>query len=450
MCTNRFACGAGKLTMLALLLGSGLTGCTAMSNPLVDAIPVRRLSPDLLAMPKDPQEAIPLSLLGQETPDVYRLAPGDALGVYVEGFLGDRIISVPVSIAPPFQSTEVRKAPPSWGYPVIVREDGTIQLPMMQPINVHGKSMAETYELIRRAYVAAKILVEGRERIQITLMQARQYSIVVMRQETGNFSPGAAGPSGIIATSKRGSGHSLTLPAGENDVLHALSLTGGMPALDVYNEIEIHRNRKTTLGPDGKVVKGPEVIKIPLRTPVGQPIPISPQDVVLQNGDTVYLEARDRDLFFTGGLLPSGEFVLPRDHDLDVVEAVAQVRGPLFNGSFSPNNLAGNLIAPGIGNPSPSMLTVVRKLPHGGQVPIRVDLNRAVRDQRERILVKAGDILILQETPGEAFARYGSQTLANFSFTWQAIHSSWATEALDLSAPQQIPARVGITNFTNQ
>jgi hypothetical protein len=39
-------------------------------------------------------------------------------------------------------------------------------------------------------------------------------------------------------------------------------------------------------------------------------------------------------------------------------------------------------------------------------VPIRVDLRKALRDPRERILVQPGDMLILQEKPCEAVARY--------------------------------------------
>jgi len=43
-----------------------------------------------------------------------------------------------------------------------------------------------------------------------------------------------------------------------------------------------------------------------------------------------------------------------------------------------------------------SDLIVVRKLPCGGQLPIRVDLNRALQDPTHRILVQPGDTLILR------------------------------------------------------
>ena len=50
-----------------------------------------------------------------------------------------------------------------------------------------------------------------------------------------------------------------------------------------------------------------------------------------------------------------------------------------------------------------------RKTPNNSQVAIRVDLNRALSDPRENILVQAADILILQVAPSEALAKYVSQ-----------------------------------------
>jgi hypothetical protein len=50
-------------------------------------------------------------------------------------------------------------------------------------------------------------------------------------------------------------------------------------------------------------------------------------------------------------------------------------------------------------------------MPDGRQVNIRVDLDRALVDPRENILVQAGDLLVLQETPEQALARYCSDVL---------------------------------------
>ncbi len=168
---------------------------------------------------------------------------------------------------------------------------------------------------------------------------------------------------------------------------------------------------------------------------------------MLHNGDVVFIEARDQDLFYTGGLLPSGEHILPRDYDLDVVKAVLRVRGPLVNGGFSSNNLAGNIITPGLGAPSPALLSVLRRTPDGGQILIRVDLDRALQDSRERILVQAGDVLILQEKPGQAISRYLTQTFVNFNLLWKAVSTSRATGVINIAAPDRLASPSLTTNI---
>ena len=45
----------------------------------------------------------------------------------------------------------------------------------------------------------------------------------------------------------------------------------------------------------------------------------------------------------------------------------------------------------------------------GNRATISVDLNRAVRDPRENLVIQDGDVLVLQETPQEAMSRYLTQ-----------------------------------------
>jgi hypothetical protein len=446
---------------LAWLACQGLAGCAAVTNPVADGIPVRRLPPEVLGKPRNSLVPISFTCLEQPPPDVYRLAPGDVLGIWIDGILGDRGAVLPVNMTAPSGLREQRRVAPVVGYPVPVREDGTIALPMVDPLRVQGMTLVEVQEAIRQAYtVRRKILAVGNERILVSLLQPRQYQVLVLRQESPSF---AAGPLGIglSVTSKQGTGAVVDLPAYENDVLHALTLTGGLPGQDAYDAVIVQRGcfrdaasrdmvrQQFEAHPSGGSLPtgaGHPVIRIPLRVKPGDPVPIRPDDVVLQTGDVVYLEARDKEIFFTGGLLPSAEHVLPRDHDLDVVEAVARVRGPLINGAFANNNLSGNLILTGIGFDNPSLLSVVRRLPGGGVLPIRVDLNVALRDPRERILVQPGDLLILQEKPNDALARYLGQTLMNFSLSWEALHDRFIQGVFDFNAPNQLPGnRIGVT-----
>ena len=65
---------------------------------------------------------------------------------------------------------------------------------------------------------------------------------------------------------------------------------------------------------------------------------------------------------------------------------------------------------------------------------IRVDLNRALVDARERIRVLPGDVLILQETPGEAIARYFTQ-IFKFNFSSEVIKTSTTTATTTAIVP---------------
>jgi hypothetical protein len=446
-------------TWLLLVLACAGSGCAALSNPVAEGVPVHRLSPELLAPARCDEVPVPPALLTLPPPDVYRLAPGDMLGVWVDGIFpgpgapAGGTTPPPVHLPPPTEYRDPRRLQPAAGYPVAVEEDGTISLPRIPPVAVAGLSVAEAQRAVRQAYtVKTDILKAGTEKILVTLLQPRRTQVMVLRQEHSAF--GVAPDGSPVPASKLGTGQLVDLPAYKNDVLHALTLTGGLPGLDAYDEVIVQRRLfpapgSPPPGPGPVAAPGVQVARLPLRLPPGAAPPFGPEDVVLHNGDVVLLQARDCDRFYTGGLLPPGEHLLPRDHDLDVVEAIALVRGPMVNGAFNINNLSGTLIAPGLGNPSPSLLTVLRRTPGGGQVPIRVDLTRAlVDDARERIAVQPGDVVILQERPGDALARYFSETFLNFSLTWQLIHDKFITGVFDVSAPERIPARIGITNFT--
>src|SRR5205807_7428173 len=89
------------LVTLSLLTCLGLLqGCAAVTNPVADGVPVRHLPPEVLGCPRGGEVIVPLSLLGQKPPDVYAVAPGDVLGVWIEGVLGERLVAPPI-VAPP-------------------------------------------------------------------------------------------------------------------------------------------------------------------------------------------------------------------------------------------------------------------------------------------------------------------------------------------------------------
>jgi hypothetical protein len=436
-------------------------GCAAVTNPVANGIPVRHVPEELLAEPKDGEHTIPLGLLGQGRPDAYRLGPGDVLAVYLEGLLGNPNLPLPVQIPSLAQLRDQRNLPASTGYPITVGPDGTIDLPDVGPIPVGGLTVAQAREAIRQAYERRKLL--NRRQVLVSLLQPRYYSVLVLRQEHSSF---VVGPESQVTAgvSKRGVGFEVDLPAYENDVLHALARTGGLPGLDALDAVFVHKACFHDISQRGLLMQQMEscrsdqdpipglcptcpVIRIPLRGPCGHPPVVRPEDVVLDSGDVVFIAARDDQFFFTGGLLPTGAHVLPRDKDLDVLEAVSMVRGPLINGNFGGNNLSGAFIQAGLGFPSPTLLSVVRRTPGGGQIVIKVDVGKALNDPSERLLVKAGDLLIMQEKPSEALARWFGQTVFNFDLFWRPINTRTAQGVIDVAAPDRLnTGRVGIVN----
>ena len=62
----------------------------------------------------------------------------------------------------------------------------------------------------------------------------------------------------------------------------------------------------------------------------------------------------------------------------------------------------------------PTRVIILRELPDGRQLPIRVDLARAMTDQKERILIQANDVVMLQFKPHQAWAN-GLMNFVNFS-----------------------------------
>jgi len=438
----RLRSGLPARLLMALVLANGLlSGCAALSNPVANGIPVRLLPPELLAEPREDKQTIPLTALRQKPPDSYRLASGDVLGVWVEGVLGQEDQPPPIIqglAGTPGVSANLGSGgrPPAIGVPIPIRPDGTLPLPLVDPIKVDGMTLEQAEQAVAKAYTVAKqILKPNKARIIVTLVRPRQYHVLIIRQDSGGLTIGGTG---VIGNTKRGTGAAIDLPAYENDVLNALAVTGGLPGLDAVNEVVIERgafdpdhdisawlqayasgapgcNSLTTAG------RNTHFIRIPIRMRPGDPLPFRPDDVILQTGDIVFIEERTTEVWYTGGLLPPAEHVLPRDRDLDVIQAIVQGGFELVSPGVSSGNLTGTLIAPGIGTPIPSLLSVIRRTPNGQQVNIRVDANRALRDPRERLLIQAGDIVILQETPSEAFARYILQKFS-LSVDWQLIH----------------------------
>lgn len=404
------------LIILALSAG-GSAGCAALTNPTSDGIPVRRLPEGVFAEPKSDLRDVPLNLLRINNPGEYRLDRGDVLAIIADEVLTREGQPVPVQFVqnPNLTTTAVQ------GVPVPIQDNGTILLPLLDPIQLKGKTLEEARNLIIEQMVDVKKLIpKGKERVLVALMQPRRYRVLVVREDSQPLVPQfaqAGNTAALLGGAKRGAAYSLLLEPGRNDLLQALTQTGGPPGLEAKNEIVIRRGNYDPANP----AKG--FVRIPLRARPDRPLTFTQQDITLEDGDTVSILARDTEVYYTAGLLGGAQLPLPRDYDLHVIDAITQVRGPLINGGFSQNAFVPNATGSGLGNPSPSLVSVLRRLPNGQQINIRVDLNEAFRDMRENIIIMPGDVIVMQERPSEALARYLTQTI-RVNSTWEMIRAN--------------------------
>jgi protein involved in polysaccharide export with SLBB domain len=399
------------IAIVALL--SPLTGCSAFRN----TVPGYCVG-DGYQESRSDKEPINFLRLRREPPAAYRLDSRDVLGIYIEGVLGNKDEPPPVHF--PEQGEDM---PPAIGYPVPVREDGTVSLPLITPLNLKGLTLAGAEQKIRDAYIGKKILKPDRERIIVTLMRPRTYHVLVVREDSTalganqNFNF-AGNPRNLalqmaLGQTKAGQSYPVELRAYENDVLHALSETGGLPGSDARNEVIILRGAFSTTeerdfymnslnDPEQfeQIVSRPNVIKIPLRIGPDDPvIQLSEEDITLNTGDIVFVRTRETEVFYTGGLLPAGQWPIPRDYDIDVLQAIALAGGNVSAAVGTADD--GLLRSGGIGAIfAPTRLIVLREL-CGEQVPIEIDLRRAMVDPGERIRVLPGDFITLEYTPLE-------------------------------------------------
>ena len=469
-----------------------LPGCAAF-HPL-RGVPASYLPDQYAGERRAGKRTINLNLLVRRPPDQYRIDAGDVLAVYIPGVLGR--LSTKLDEAgeePPINQPNTADDPPTIGYPVTVRDDGTIPMPYVRPIHVAGRTLAEVEDTIRRAYAVDTSILSAdsdiQKRIVVSLQRAREYRILVVRQEMADMQATQNQVSNLnIGNSKRGTAKIVQLRAYENDVLHALSRAegaDGLPGLDAENAIYVvrRRNRIAQNGPNpapsnaapdrnaptfapmghsvstaayrpsqpsgpnrivrtghslfndpaagglgqpmhgnatgwggvpadwgwspemGLTMDDPGIIRIPVRLGEGERPQITEDDITLYDGDIVFIESRETEVFYTGGLLGGGQYTLPRDYDITLTQAISIAQGQA-TAAASTKAIGGVSALNSDVTISPSHAVVLRTLPDGRRFPIEADLYKALRRQQEDIIIQPGDMIILQYTRLEAVAAF--------------------------------------------
>ncbi|MGN0930789.1 MAG: hypothetical protein ACI4NP_03635, partial [Thermoguttaceae bacterium] len=305
-------------------------------------------------------------------------------------------------------------------------------LPMLpEPIYVEGMTLIKAEEAIRAAYTLKREIVRTDANISVSLIKPRTYHVTVIREDVTSddmrtsmsanvLNKGA----GYMAGIARGTATSLELPAYRNDVLEALSQTGGLPGLNAKNEVVILRKAYSEEFSDRDYMSGDDVgyaqsqvaqrynesgeisnlnsdlgvLRIPLRVgPNDTPPQLTSEDVTLYDGDVVYIQSREAEVFYTGGLIKGGVYPIPRDYDLDVMGAIATAGGTVgASAGASQTNSTGR-----VGSILPASRILVLREVNGKQYAIQIRQREMLRDPSQRILIEPNDVILVEYTPVE-------------------------------------------------
>lgn len=404
---STFRVWANRVWPLLLLIHAlGLsTGCSSILFK-IKGVPASEIPDSLRPATRNDRIPIDYRLLGQIPPEVYRVNSGDVLGVAVDGIFPFSPPTAPPSALPVNFPDSGNPMPPSTGFPVVVQQDGTIQLPGIDPFSVRMMTIEEIRRTIADAYRKSRVIRDEKIFPIVSLIKTRTYNVSVIRRDLDMGS------------------QSIQLDAYRNDILHALLKSGGLPGEKAKDQVTILRYSPlaSSANPVGetiptqvptdaeRVTYWDAAQTIPLTIPVGTAIYFPLSGSILNEGDIMYIENRETEVFYTAGMIPAGQHLLPRDYDIDIFEAMSIAGYSYGSGGAA----GGNLI--GITGVSPTQLFVFRKGPDGNQITIKVDLEKAICDPRERLIVKAGDKLLLRYNPKEEVANFGIFSIFTFGF----------------------------------
>jgi hypothetical protein len=231
-----------------------LSGCAAM-HP-IHGIPASYLPPEFLGPSRDGLRPINPMLLTRSRPPEHLVDAGDVLAVYIPGILGTATVeTTTIGEVPPINLPTDPEMPPTIGFPVTVRGDGTLSLPQVAPIPVRGLTLTQVEQAVRQAYTfPQQILAVGKERVLVSLQRPREYRVLVVREDASPTAEVTGLGTINIGNARRGTARIVSLKAYENDVLHALARsTGadGLPGLDAEGAVYVIRRRSRVGEPWG-------------------------------------------------------------------------------------------------------------------------------------------------------------------------------------------------------
>ncbi len=393
------------------------TGCASWR---MKTVTTDQLTADMQAMAPARLRPLQLASLGSPVTSEFRIHPGDMLDVTVSDLIGENQY-----------------------YPVPTRvlEDGTIRLPLVGSLALTGLSLPGAEQTIFAAYSSQGFL--KKPQVTVALRETRKVRVYVLGavNKPGEFdlnategdllsalvtAGGLAPDAGtIVEVRRRLAPGSTPLPIRkDHNVVQSSYTSSGRrqsgstlpepaPIAPAGNDWGKNRNNvlvsNSPYHPVGNNGSAParnlpaSVLRADVKTepePMARPAPNLPQGQVvrldltneqdkqrltqgfrLENGDIISIDDRKvKPIYIVGMVGKPGEFQLPVDRDLRVLEAIG------LAGGVDRNSL-------------PNKVLVIRQRPDGsGVVAVRIDLNEAKKDNSQNIRLMAGDTVSVEET----------------------------------------------------
>ncbi len=343
--------------LVSLTLAMTLGGCRSSGTMDTADLPTQWLSREVTA-----PGTIDLSTMARQATSTDLIYPGDVLEITMA-------------------TGAEEQSPQTW--PLRVMEDGQVQVPLVGSVRLAGLSLTDAEQQVRRLSVQREIFRDPH--VSVLMKQRRMIQVRVV---------GAVETPGVYE-----------LPAAGSDLLAALVAAGGFND-EAGSVIEIrHPNSASSIAEGGsafgvRLASFVESTESPARTVhvdlTANPSEASELDLHLEDGSVVVVQERTKRSVSVIGLVQRpNNYELPTDESLRVLDAIA---------------LAGGLRV-SVAN----QVRVIRRIPEREDpIVIEVSLRKAKLDGRENLVLTAGDIVSVEETPAtflvetiRGFLRFG-------------------------------------------
>ncbi len=250
--------------------------------------------------------------------------------------------------------------------PILARvsESGAADIPLLGPVQLGGLEPFEASQAVADAAIQRGIYRRPHVSLEIKTKAVNRVTVM-----------GAVTTPGV---------HEL--PRSSSDLVKALAMAGGLTE-EAGTEVEIIRQPPpaTAMAPGGvtpvsyQAPAAPQAVRVDMTQ-----IAAAPSDYRLGDRDMVMVLPRDKEMLYVTGLVTKpGQFELPRDQEVRLLDAIA--------------------MGGGMSSPVADRVLIIRRVPGRPEpVPIQASLRVAKADGRENLVLGAGDVVSVEQTPATA------------------------------------------------